>query len=492
MKKKYLIILAVLILFSINAVSANDLNNETLSYDNSNDILSAPPRTFSDLGSEITSTPANGILELERDYTYNESADTSINQRWGIVFSRPLTIDGQGHSIDGSELSKIFTIQSISGVTLKNIVFKNANVEGNGGAIDIGTFSHNFVLDNCTFDNCVCDVYGGALNIRQSDNVKITNCDFTNNSGDLSRVPRGGAIYWFHSTGGELINCTFTNNSALYGGAVYSSECSDIVQYNNVFDSNCAQTQGGDIWTDEENAVIHDCQFSNTINGQYGTYGGSIYIKGKNSTLYNLEFNNVSGGTGGAIYCWASDSLIHDCNFTNTTTSDRGGVVLSGKNNIIRDCNFEGGKANIAAAIYTYGNNTITSNNFTNHQSTSLGGTIYLDGSDNIVNNSVIINSHSTSNCSSIALVSKLLSQSSTSEFCCIIISMIIFPSSVTFSAVSDVPTVSELSTTFVSESEVLEVSSLLPQPTVPIARTVARLSANNLFFLIHVPPGIP
>ena len=166
-KKRYLIILTVLILLSVNVVSAYDFSNETIAVDNSNDVLGDSSASFTTLKDEIASTPSGGVLELNSNYAYNESVDTFL-PNWGIVMGKSITIDGKGHTLDGSNLSKIFTIQDVSDVTLKNIVFKNAFNTGNGGAITVGTFSDNFKIDNCSFENCHCAVYGAALEIRQS------------------------------------------------------------------------------------------------------------------------------------------------------------------------------------------------------------------------------------------------------------------------------------------------------------------------------------
>ena len=185
MKKRYLIILTVLILLSVNVVSAYDFSNETISHDNSNDILGDSSTSFTTLSGEIASTPSGGVLELNKSYAYNESVDD------GIVMSKPITIDGKGHTIDGSNLSKIFTIYRVSDVTLKNILFKNANNTENGGAISVEPNSHNFKIDNCSFVYCSAR-HGGALEIRQSNNVWVTNCNFTDNSGDLNQ----GLSWW--------------------------------------------------------------------------------------------------------------------------------------------------------------------------------------------------------------------------------------------------------------------------------------------------------
>ena len=68
-------------------------------------------------------------LELTNDYAYTDIDEEFIN---GIVIAKDnFTIDGQGHTIDGAGLARIFNITS-NNVTLKNINFINGNASYGG------------------------------------------------------------------------------------------------------------------------------------------------------------------------------------------------------------------------------------------------------------------------------------------------------------------------------------------------------------------------
>ena len=98
-----------------------------------------------------------------------------------------LIIDVKGHTIDGCDKSRIFT--------LKNITFKNG---------------HSYLTHNSL------NIFGGAIKINHDVSLTIENCKFINNTSELD----GGAIYNF----GELtiIDSTFNENtSELVGGAIH-------------------------------------------------------------------------------------------------------------------------------------------------------------------------------------------------------------------------------------------------------------------------------
>ena len=208
MKYKKSIILLVLAVFllSMTCVSASeiedniaseDTNTAELSVDNDiiednlqtteendeltltdNDVLGADSATYSDLASEISQT--GNIKLTHKNYTYNDGA-TAITIR-----EANKVIDGDGAVIDmaGSTI-RAFTI-STYGVTIKNLTIKNANYNGNGGAI----------------------YFSGT--------GEVTNCNFTDNKATRD----GGAVYFYQCTG-SVTNCNFTDNTARYGGAIY-------------------------------------------------------------------------------------------------------------------------------------------------------------------------------------------------------------------------------------------------------------------------------
>ena len=171
------------------------------------EVLGADSATYSDLAEEI-SQPGN-ITLTHKSYTYDKDA-TAIT-----ISEANKVIDGNGAVIDmnGSTIMA-FTVTA-SGVTIKNLTIKNANYNGNGGAIYFSSSATSGTVSNCNFaDNKATGdySYGGAVYF--SSNGEVTNCNFADNTATND----GGAVYIFKT--GAVTNCTFTNNTAKSGNAI--------------------------------------------------------------------------------------------------------------------------------------------------------------------------------------------------------------------------------------------------------------------------------
>lgn len=400
MKKKLLIVLlAFFVILSFNATFASEHGNETLMLHESalelsveetpTEILTADEEigSFKDLKDDITKTPNGVELKLEKDYEYNPTTDTeSVGIYTSVLINKQITIDGQGHSLDGKNSKTIFSISSASNVTLKNIIFKNGYSTGNGGAINAGG-AHGLILINCTFINCIAPTHGGAIFMSQCNDVTITSCDFLNNAANVTISTRGGAIYWIHSNGGTLNDCNFIANKAHYGGAVYIDQSNGINQYDNHYRDNSATNFGGDIFCSDNEAVFHDCDFTNS---HADNYGGSIYWKGSNSVMYNLQFVNVSSSSyAGAIYFTNGKNMtVKKSSFKKYESKTAGALYFSSPDCTVIDCDFEDGLANLGGSIYiTAKGTTIKDSTFKNHTVTETGGTIYVYGEQTLIDN---------------------------------------------------------------------------------------------------------
>lgn len=94
---------------SISAVSASDdaiTENITLANDEINLEVSDNIKTIDDLDTEIQDATPDSTVKLENDIT--ASQDTKCN---GIEISKKMTLDGQGHKIDGNSSDKPFFIR---------------------------------------------------------------------------------------------------------------------------------------------------------------------------------------------------------------------------------------------------------------------------------------------------------------------------------------------------------------------------------------------
>jgi predicted outer membrane repeat protein len=164
--------------------------------------------TFTELNDEIKNAKIHSqtTVNLTKDYKYQAS---DYNLRNGIEIDG-ITINGNGHTIDGRNLARIFS-QSSGSVTLNNVKFVNgyASSKSNGGAylLSEGTLTVN----NCQFENNTAGQHGGAIGVssNQGENfLNVYNSSFKNNSAKFN----GGSIY---SNNLEVDNSYFELNKIL-------------------------------------------------------------------------------------------------------------------------------------------------------------------------------------------------------------------------------------------------------------------------------------
>ena len=213
------------------------------------------PLSFSDLNTTINGD-GNSTIYLSHNYTYNNATDSAFTS--GIRISRDLTVYGNGVTIDGNKLARIFQVTDSSlNVIFYNINFINGKAD-RGGAIYEGN------AYNCTFTGNTAEYHGGAIYVGNA-----YNCTFTGNTA----TDRGGAIAY-----GNAYNCTFTGNTASEGGAISGS----VNAYNCNFSGNNATDRGGAI----AYANAYNCTFTgNTA----GNNGGAMH----DGNAYNCTFTGT-------------------------------------------------------------------------------------------------------------------------------------------------------------------------------------------------------
>ncbi len=270
--------------------------------------------TFNNLDYLISCS--RNLALLDRDFTFNATHDADYVNGIGI-HRRNLTIDGQGHVIDGNGLARMFNVTK-DNITFQNIKFVNGYVN-NGGALHIT--GKNVKIINCTFTNNKASIEGGAIFLRASEglieksvfsnntaiynaavymnsaNAKVMNSHFENNRADIS----AGAIGWAKKDNGIIDNCTFKNNSAHNegGGAIFWNQSLNGKILNSIFINNYANFNGSAIfWSYGNDGIIDNCTFTNNT---ATVTGGAIFIKGNNNTISNSGFINNTAKTGGAI-----------------------------------------------------------------------------------------------------------------------------------------------------------------------------------------------
>ncbi|WP_298521603.1 right-handed parallel beta-helix repeat-containing protein [uncultured Methanobrevibacter sp.] len=398
MKITKILIVVLLIILTMCAVSASDDNvtsdslavggDEALQIDMNSDIIADgnASGSFSDLNKIISNSKRGDVIQLDKDYLYNNTTDSSFKD--GIEISKRITVYGQGHEIDGSNLARIFDVRANS-VTLKNISFVNAYASdaggainggerlsvtdcsfenctgGDGGAVSAGDISisgcsftdcvrirggeyggggalslYGATVSNCSFVNCYSDCEAGA--IRVVDNYKISNCNFVN----CSATNETGALRLYDK--GTVAGCSFVNCSATNGfGAIYSNGNGPVSVSNCSF-TNCSSLEGycGAVCLTDEDWTISDCNFTGC--SAYHA-GGALELCGKGIASNCCFVDCYSTEGGGAIDIWNDDDhdnekhliQIVDCSFVRCSSQNISGAIWGRLHySSLSDCTF--------------------------------------------------------------------------------------------------------------------------------------------------------
>lgn len=339
---------------SINSNSSDLDVIESINYD---DNLKSSSKSFTELNNVINDEEVWSIY-LDSDYAYDSSKDYNLVN--GISISRSITIYGNGHTIDGKNMARIFNVNNY--VNFNNINFVNARADF--GAALLGS---NYAVNNCNFTNNYASASGGAIQ-----GGSATSCIFTSNSAEKL----GGAIYQ-----GSAYKCTFINNFANEGGAIY-----DVYTTQSTFISNSADKQGGAM----VGSSADKCTFiENFAKG----YGGAVF----KSYVVNCEFYNNSATHAGAIGGDSNSAL--NCIFIGNSASDDGGAVYG---YTVYDSVFKENHAPRGGAMHTGSvNNCIFENNYAIEVGGALMETYAVNSNftDNTANKGGAMFQNSAKNC---------------------------------------------------------------------------------------------
>ena len=403
-------------IIAANAEERDDLKdiqtNDLKSSSNSNLLKDANYANFTELD-DLINNGNDDVLVLEKNYKFDDE----------IHIGRTVTIDGNGHTLDAGNATRIFNIEA-SSVTIKNIVFRNANSSSNGGALCFSG-SGNSVI-NCSFINCHSYFNGGAIygadavgcrfvncssiygdgGAIYGNGIKVENCSFSSchvssyyNGGavyisngkvigssfsDCSAGSYGGAIYFYYGKV-NVLNCSFVKCSANRGGAIATGSYTDGGNISSCSFSKCLAKWGNAVNTYD--CTINDCIFvncSNSTNNKaiYFESTGSLFNSSfENNVWYGESFINVSNvSINGVLYDFISDvkndsqiQLTKDYNVYSPLLVNASNVIIDGKGHSI--------VSDESDAFYIKGNNvTIKNIVFKNSR-------IYSNGRDfNLIN----------------------------------------------------------------------------------------------------------
>ena len=212
-----------------------------------------------------------------------------------------------------------------SNITVQQSLFKENTATYEGGAIHIQKVIGSFV--NCTFErNSAKSLpdkisFGGAICSGDRSNITVQQSLFKENTATYI----GGAIY-IRKALGSFVNCTFERNSAkslsnkmASGGAISSSDRSNITVQQSLFKQNTATYCGGAIDIQNTRSSFVNCTFEGNFVKrctENPDFGGAICAKDLYLTMHQCIFKENRAATiGGATFIQNSQSSFKNCTF---------------------------------------------------------------------------------------------------------------------------------------------------------------------------------
>lgn len=266
--------------FFENASSLDAMYDVTL-----NNVSFGFKKSFDELALQIDRAFEGDVLVLDSDYEFVNGSNT------GIVISKPITIDGMGHTLDGKELSRIFNVTS-DNVTLKNIRFINGKTIAKYFTDEVG----------------------------------------------------GGALYW-SGANGAVENCSFFNNTIRdidddpfeKGEEEIIAEDGRIIHIIRVRPMGSVITEGGAIVWRGENGTVYKCIFKDNGVG-YPNYGGAIAWRGDGGHVLESEFYKNNGWAGASIFWKGKNGEIAGSKFVNSGSIFERDILWMAENGTIQHC----------------------------------------------------------------------------------------------------------------------------------------------------------
>lgn len=318
-----------------------------------------------------------------------------------------------------------------STVRIRSSLFRNNSALAGGGIYSENT---TLIASDVLFEGNRASEAGGAMTSSRSLGTELNNCRFVNNS----CLQYGGGVRCY-DTSISMHNCSFESNSAEQGGAL-SSDVSDAVMSDALFQNNFASLRGGSMsLVRNTNLTI----FNSTFLSETSAEGGSCYLHRSSLLGIGVIYNRSRGSIMSTmssyysnitlLYSSMSGSLNAQCSIlaedcsvelSNMSFADNEAIplLLYSPRGSIRDCVFDQNAGALGAVLQIIGGNmTITRSLFRSNRGGQISGTIHLQSGGHLeIQDSEFFNGSAINNGGCIRAVdrSKLTITNSTFNMC--------------------------------------------------------------------------
>ena len=343
-------------------------------------------KSFKYLDQLIRDADGSEII-LQHDIKFDDNVDSEYEN--GIYLSCDAVIDGNGHTIDAQNCSRIFRAFRRK-LELKNVTLKKGHAE-EGGAMHL--VNCECIIEKSCFQNNAAD-YGSAI-YNDGGDLTISESDFTENLVN----ERGGAIY--SENNGRIIirnSRIWKNSAARNGGAIFNRD-GRIDIHGCEFIANSSNEMGGAIYnhwhlkvsdsTFKENTSHHggaicnsssmDIENSSFFKNEAACAGAIDNYLGVMKVLRSKFTSNLSTEDGGAIqnYSYKDKSVVGDCNFIENSSNQSGGAIYNRSGDIeLNNVDIILSKSQKGGALSNDGNVTLTGSRICANAS-DVGGAIF-------------------------------------------------------------------------------------------------------------------
>ncbi|MCH8824960.1 MAG: hypothetical protein IH984_15805 [Planctomycetes bacterium] len=237
---------------------------------------------------------------------------------------------------------------------------------GSGGAIKIG-YHVTATITKCSFlGNTAAS--GGASSITNNAVLLMFDCILQNNS-----ALRGGALHSQSSTL-TLSNCNLSDNTSETGGAVaiYSSAVLDAKDC--LFVANVASEQGGAVYVRGGAVAMTDCL---VVDNTAELFGGGVCIDDSDmqSTFVGCTIQSNSGDFGGGLFIREAEVTLYNSKILGNMAQTWGGGMYIALSEVdITNCILSGNLADNGGAMYNFQTSPILSNCTISANSASQNG----------------------------------------------------------------------------------------------------------------------
>ena len=291
---------------------------------------------------------------------------TTAKRLWGSE----ATVDGGGLiTLSGGNKVRVFSVLG-GALTLKNLTIADgrSSLGLAGGVFNSGG---TLVVTHCTFANNSAAAPGGA--IYNEGELTVTDSTFTGNE-----AKRGGGVQNLDAGPASVTNCRFSDNDADEVGGGINNQHSTMTVTASIFSGNHATAGGAIGHIDPSGRTLSVA--TSTISGNSADGGGGIYNESGVLTVTDSIFSDNSAIIGGAI-----DNNLGTLSVTTSTLAGNsaswigGGVFTSlDATCAVRACTVANNYADDAGGgIYNEGGLTVTNSTLAGNTAFFTGGAIH-------------------------------------------------------------------------------------------------------------------